>query len=127
MFVFLGVEAGLGQEEDQGDVHDDGKQVAGGVAQGILVLEAEEDHRGADDAHQGATGDETAGQQGAALLACLVDFLILAAGADESADDGADEQRGIQLQGDEHTQGEGQGGHLEEGEYQGNNGTDAVE
>ena len=117
----------ISQEEDQGDVHHDGEPVAGEVAQGVDVLEAEEDHRGADNTHEGTTGDETAGEQRAALLACLVDLLILAAGADEPADDGADEQRSIELQGDEHTQGEGQSGHLEEGEYQGNNGADAVE
>ena len=112
LVVFLGAEAGNGQEEDQGDVHDDGEPVAGALAQGADVLEAEEDHGCADNAHECTTGDETAGEQGAALLAGLVNGFVLAAGADEPADDGADEQRCIQLQGDEHTQREGQGRHL---------------
>ena len=127
LLVFLGAEAGDGQEEDQGDVHHDGQDVAGGIAKRADVLEAEEDHRSADNTHEGTTGDEARCQEGTALLASIVDLLILAAAADEPADDGADEQRGIELQGNEHTQREGQGGHLQPVEQQGEDSAHTVE
>ena len=92
--ILLGAQARNGKEEDQGDVHDNGQDVAGSVTQGTGVLEAEEDHSGADNAHEGTTGNEARCQQRATLLAGSVNLGILAAAADEPADDGADQQRG---------------------------------
>ena len=84
-------------------------------------------HDGTYHSHQSTSGNESGSQQRTFFAACRVDGFVLAAGSHVPVDGSTHQQREVQFQGDEHTQREGQGRHLAEGQYQCQYRTDAIE
>ena len=114
----------------EGCEHHDGEYVVEGCSdvvghKGGLDAAVFED--GADHAHNGAAGQQTRSEQGALFAAQLVESLVFAAVLDEPGQEAAHEEGQVELQGDEHTQGEREGGHAEDVEEDGQHGTDDVE
>ena len=125
--LFLG---GSHEETNQENVGDERANLRHWVSPptiGDRRLDATKLEQCADYAHQGSTGNETTGDECTLLATFAVHLGILATRGDIPVDGTTDQERNVQLQRDEHTQGECQGRNLEVGEHDGDDGTDAIE
>ena len=106
---------------DDGGVHRQPRPfgaVRGGPVGEEPVHLGELEHR-AHDTHQGAARDEARGDERAAVEACLVEGFVLRAGRDVPRHQTARHERRVERHGDEHAQREGEGGHADDRQQEG--------
>ena len=94
---------------------------------GVVKLHAAKLQQGGDHTHQRTTGDEARRDKRTLFATRLVQLLVLAACGDKPVDCATHEQRQVELDGDKHTEREGQCRHLAAVEHQGHDGANAVE
>ena len=90
-------------------------------------VHVEELNERAYDSHQGAAGDKAGSDQGTLVHALVVNLLVLGPCADVPGDRSTDKQREVEVDRDEHSQGEGQGGNLEHCQKDGDHGSNAIQ